>query len=939
MAAATAAAAAAAAASLSENRPACRLPAVAAACRSRPNELLGVWRRRLQADSGCKPAPGPPRAEGDADAAAGRAAGKARKLQEKIDPIGITRTNPALKPFAQNLRERYKALKDLRETIQTVDYSLLDFATAGLGPAVIITLTDACAFEATVKSEAVAIALACSGASSCSLIGDFNIWDTKANVTPWGYRGKDDFGICRIFIEDELREGQAEDSDYQEYSYDEDKDLGDNDTDFAAKYEQAEEDYWEPGEDTFLRSWEGEEFDYVPSADDGDLDDDTDEQTWERVLRSKRLSSDVPSSSGSGEAEGHDRPVGRLPPIVMEPDDGDDAKQRKGFVDDPAWKAKVLRKKPPWPYWLQERRGRLAWTQKYRPLIDHQDKFRVSIKTAEGTLERVPSCATYVRPDNDGSGNWHAELWFPSPRGRHRWSHPSPPKPRASRIYECHVGISGEDPKVATFKDFKHQVLPRIKSLGYNTVLLIGVPEHAEYSSMGRKVTNYYAVSSRLGTPDDFKDLVDTAHGLGLRVMLEIVHSYAAASEGHGLSLFDGKSDSFFYSGKRGFHRNTGTRIFNFADYTVLRFLISNLSWWVEEYRIDGFRFGSLPSMIYSHNGTMSSPSGVAGYFDNAVDNNAINYLILANEMLHSLRPDIVTIADDSTFYPGVCEPVSQGGLGFDFVSSPSSFWAQLISSVSIIDWSMQEIVEALVARRGTNNILASAEDFSQSINGQSPIIQLLMSQEPEFGSNSDLPTYLVGVLGVHKDVQIIRMITLSLGGDAYLNFMGNEFGHPERVEFPTSGNRYSYRLACRQWSLLDFPSKPYKRLSLFDKALMLCEEENGLLTGSMPEICHINDEFKVIAYMSGKMLFVFNFHPSQSYEEYRIRIAKGGLYKLILDTDSPVYGGLGRLTAQGPVATQLTRAADRPHIVNVKLPARSGQVYKPVLRGGMQDD
>eukprot|EP00850_Spirogloea_muscicola_P009076 SM000050S17001 [mRNA] locus=s50:293190:300482:+ [translate_table: standard] len=929
MAAATAAAAAiAAAASITETRAAaCRLPVVAAACRSRPNELLGARRRRLQAHI-CKPAPGPPRAEGDADSAAGRAAGKTRKPQEKIDPIGITRTNPELKPFAQNLRERYKALKDLRETIQTVDYSLLDFATAGLGPAVTITLlTDACAIEATVNPEAVAIVLACSG--------DFNSWNTKANVTPWGYRGKYDFGICRIFIEDELREGQAEDSDYQEYSYDEDKDLGDNDTDFAAKYEEAEEDYWEPGEDTFLRPWEGEDFDYVPSADDGDLGDETDEQTWERVLRSKRLSSDMPSCSGSGEAEGHDRPGGKLPPIVMEPDKGDDAKQRQGFVDDPAWKAKVLRKKPPWPYWLQERRGWLAWTQKYRPLVDHQDNFRVSIKTAEETLKRVPSCATYVRPDNDGSGNWHAALWFPSPRERHRWSHPSPPKPRASRIYECHVGISGEDPKVATFKDFKQQVLPRIKSLGYNTVLLIGVPEHAEYSSMGRKVTNYFAVSSRLGTPDDLKDLVDTAHGLGLRVMLEIVHSYAAASEGHGLSFFDGKSDSFFYSGKRGFHRNTGTRIFNFADYTVLRFLISNLSWWVEEYRIDGFRFLSLPSMIYSHNGTMSPPSGVAGYFDNAVDNNAINYLILANEMLHSSALTLLLL-QTITFYPGLCEPVSQGGLGFDLASSPSNFWAQLISSVAIIDWNMQEIVDALVGRRGTNYILASAEDFTQSINGQLPIIQLLMSQEPAIGSDVDSPTHLADILGLHK---IIRMITLSLGGDGYLNFVGNEFGHPERVDFPKSGNRYSYRLACRQWSLLDSPSKPYKKLSLYDKALMLCEEENGLLTGGTPEICHINDDFKIIAYMRGKMLFVFNFHPSQSYEEYRIRIAKGGLYELILDTDSPVYGGLGRLTAQAPVATQLTRAADRPHIVTVKLPARSGQVYRPVLRGGMQDN
>ncbi|XP_020088911.1 1,4-alpha-glucan-branching enzyme 3, chloroplastic/amyloplastic-like [Ananas comosus] len=339
------------------------------------------------------------------------------------------------------------------------------------------------------------------------------------------------------------------------------------------------------------------------------------------------------------------------------------------------------------------RKGRKAWIEKYVPAISHGSRYRIYFNTPEGALERVPAWATYVLP---GEGKQsYAVHWEPPPEDTYKWRHKRPNMSNSLRIYECHIGISGSESKISSFDEFTSKVLLHVKSAGYNAIQLIGIVEHADYSSVGYKVTNFFAVSSRFGSPDDFKKLVDEAHGLGILVFLDIVHSYASADESVGLALFDGSNDCYFHTGKRGHHKYWGTRMFKYGDVDVLHFLLSNLKWWVTEYRIDGFQFHSLSSMIYTHNGFATFTGAMEEFCNQYVDKDALTYLILANEMLHELNPDIITIAEDATFYPGLCEPTTQGGLGFDYwvnLSIPE-MWLWHLENVPDKDWSMNKVI------------------------------------------------------------------------------------------------------------------------------------------------------------------------------------------------------------------------------------------------------
>ena len=194
-----------------------------------------------------------------------------------------------------------------------------------------------------------------------------------------------------------------------------------------------------------------------------------------------------------------------------------------------------------------------------------------------------------------------------------------------------------------------------MKALGYTCVELMAVMEHAYYGSFGYHVTNFFAVSSRYGNPDDFKYLMDTAHGLGLYVILDIVHSHAAKNVNDGLNRFDGTDRCYFHGGGKGDHTVWGSRIFDFSKWEVLRFLLCNLRWYVEEYRVDGFRFDGITAMLYLHRGIATGFTGAYHeYFGMQVDVDALVYLTMANKMLHETYPNAVTIAEDVSGMPAL---------------------------------------------------------------------------------------------------------------------------------------------------------------------------------------------------------------------------------------------------------------------------------------------
>nr|KAF6382028.1 1,4-alpha-glucan branching enzyme 1 [Pipistrellus kuhlii] len=514
-----------------------------------------------------------------------------------------------------------------------------------------------------------------------------------------------------------------------------------------------------------------------------------------------------------------------------------------------------------------------------KSLIPHGSKLKVVIKSKSGEiLYRISPWAKYVAREGDNV-NYDWIHW--DPEYTYKFKHSRPKKPRGVRIYESHVGISSHEGKVASYKHFTCNILPRIKDLGYNCIQLMAIMEHAYYASFGYQITSFFAASSRYGTPEELKELVDTAHSMGITVLLDVVHSHASKNSEDGLNMFDGTDSCYFHSGPRGNHDLWDSRLFAYSSWEVLRFLLSNIRWWLEEYGFDGFRFDGITSMLYHHHGMGQGFSGdYHEYFGLQVDEDALIYLMLANHLIHMLYPDSITIAEDVSGMPALCSPISQGGCGFDYrlaMAIPDK-WIKLLKEFKDEDWNMGDIVHTLTNRRYLEKCIAYAESHDQALVGDKTLAFWLM--DAEMYTNMSVLTPFTPVIDrgiqLHK---MIRLITHALGGEGYLNFMGNEFGHPEWLDFPRKGNNESYHYARRQFHLTDDELLRYKFLNNFDRDMNKLEERFGWLSAPQAYVSEKHEANKVIAFERADLLFIFNFHPSKSYTDYRVGTKSLGKY------------------------------------------------------------
>ncbi|XP_051535388.1 1,4-alpha-glucan-branching enzyme-like isoform X2 [Myxocyprinus asiaticus] len=507
--------------------------------------------------------------------------------------------------------------------------------------------------------------------------------------------------------------------------------------------------------------------------------------------------------------------------------------------------------------------------------------------------------------------------------------HPRPQKPRSLRIYESHVGIASPEGKVASYSNFTHNVLPRIKDLGYNCIQMMAIMEHAYYASFGYQVTSFFAASSRYGTPEELKELIDVAHSLGIIVLLDVVHSHASKNTEDGLNRFDGSDSCFFHSGPRGEHSLWDSRLFNYSSWEVLRFLLSNLRWWMEEYRFDGFRFDGVTSMLYHHHGIGSGFSGdYAEYFGLQVDEDSLVYLMLANHIVHTLYQDCITIAEDVSGMPALCCPVQEGGLGFDYrlaMAIPDK-WIQILKEFKDEDWNVGNIVFTMTNRRYGEKCIAYAESHDQALVGDKTLAFWLMDKEMYTNMSTLIPMNSIIDRGIqlHK---MIRLLTHSLGGEGYLNFMGNEFGHPEWLDFPRVGNNESYHYARRQFNLVDTDHLRYRQLYTFDRDMNRTEDKYGWLAAPPAYISAKHEGDKVIVFERANVIFIFNFHPTKSYSSYRVAVGPAGKYKIKLDSDEIQYGGHGRLDHSTEFFTEPMAFNDRPNSMLVYIPCRTAVV------------
>ena len=174
----------------------------------------------------------------------------------------------------------------------------------------------------------------------------------------------------------------------------------------------------------------------------------------------------------------------------------------------------------------------------------------------------------------------------------------------------------------------------------------MAIQEHPYYGSFGYHVSSFYAASSRFGTPDDLKHLIDDAHSMGIAVIMDIVHSHAVKNELEGLGRFDGSYNQYFYGDHRREHPAWDSLCFDYGKNEVLHFLLSNCKFWLEEYGFDGFRFDGVTSMLYYSHGLGQAFGSYDDYYNGGQDTNAITYLSLANEVIHTVNPNAITIAE-----------------------------------------------------------------------------------------------------------------------------------------------------------------------------------------------------------------------------------------------------------------------------------------------------
>ncbi len=559
--------------------------------------------------------------------------------------------------------------------------------------------------------------------------------------------------------------------------------------------------------------------------------------------------------------------------------------------------------------------------------LKHLDLYRLRVLWPGGAGDRIPTYARRVVQDPQ-TLIFNAQVWRPEVPYRWRCRDFRCP-PGAPLIYEAHVGMAQEDEKIGSYREFTARVLPRIVLAGYNRIQLMAVQEHPYYGSFGYQVSNFFAASSRFGTPDDLKALVDAAHTAGLAVFMDIIHSHAVSNETEGLSRFDGTLYQYFHDGPRGRHELWDSRCFDYGKHQVLHFLLSNCRFWLDEYHFDGFRFDGITSMLYLHHGMNKAFTTYDDYFGDSVDEDALTYLALANRLIHDLRPDAVTIAEDVSGMPGLAAPMDNGGHGFDyrFAMGIPDYWIKLIKEVKDEDWPMGTLWYELNNRRADEKTISYCESHDQALVGdQSLIFRLIGADMYDHMQAGDQNLRVDRGVALHK---MIRLITLATAGAGYLNFMGNEFGHPEWIDFPREGNHWSYKYARRQWHLVDDSKLKYPAIACFDRDMIALAKKFNLLETAGPRLLYEHSDNKVIIFERAGLVLAFNFHPERSYADYRFE-APAGSYRLILTTDASQYGGHGRLKPNQEHHGRLEVVADREcHLLSLYLPSRCAMVLQ----------
>lgn len=560
--------------------------------------------------------------------------------------------------------------------------------------------------------------------------------------------------------------------------------------------------------------------------------------------------------------------------------------------------------------------------------IKHGDIYKLHVYWDGGDGERIPSYATRVVQD-EKSYIFSAQVW--APENPYQFTDEGfKPNTSPLLIYECHIGMGQNKEDVGTYDEFRENILPRVKTDGYNAIQIMAIQEHPYYGSFGYHVSSFFAASSRFGTPDELKRLIDTAHSMGISVIMDIVHSHAVKNEVEGLGRFDGSYNQYFYGDDRREHPAWDSLCFDYGKNEVMHFLLSNCKFWLEEYHFDGFRFDGVTSMLYYNHGLGQAFGGYEDYFNGGQDTNAITYLTLANKLIHEVNPQAITIAEEMSGMPGLATKIEWGGMGFDYrmAMGVPDYWIKTIKEKKDEDWHPTSIFWELTNRRADEKTISYAESHDQALVGDKTLIFRLIDSDMYWHMMVDDENMNVDRgISLHK---MIRLVTCSTINGGYLNFMGNEFGHPEWIDFPREGNGWSYKYARRQWDLVDRQDLKYRFLNAFDNAMIKLIGGKRNFQSQPVEKLWEKDDDQVLAFKRGDLVFVFNFNPIKSFTDYGI-LAPEGEYSGVMNSDSPEFGGHGNISDDVKHFTLHDELYSKYGVSWLKLylPARTAQVLR----------
>lgn len=584
-----------------------------------------------------------------------------------------------------------------------------------------------------------------------------------------------------------------------------------------------------------------------------------------------------------------------------------------------------------------EPQGNGVWEIKLPLKLFDFDKFKNGIRvksyivTCIGEHFRIPLYANYLVQDSI-TKDFSALLM--SFNNTYEWKYDSNELKKSKKnkpllIYEAHIGMAQEKEGIGTYKEFTQNILPYIKELGYDAVQLMAIMEHPYYGSFGYQVSNFYAISSRFGSINELKELIDTAHSLGILVFLDLVHSHCVKNINEGINLFDGTETQFFHEGEKGNHPVWDSKLFYYGKDEVIHFLLSNIKYWICEYHFDGFRFDGITSMIYFHHGLGKAFTSYDMYFSNETDIDSLVYLKLANELIHEINPENITIAEDMSGFPGMALPIIDGGIGFDFrlgMGIPD-FFEKNLSVVPDEKLNLGELVHILTSKRAEENVIGYCESHDQSLVGGKTLFFRLVDKEIYYAMHIDDKNLIIDRgIALHK---MFRFLVLLLGGEGYLNFIGNEWGHPEWVDFPREGNNFSFKHARRLWSLSKDEKLKFKFLLDFEKKMIELFNTKHFDRNFRLEYLKVNDHKKIITFIRDSIIYAFNFHPTKSFENLQINAHKENKYKLIFSSDDIEFGGFNRLDKS--VLYPVIKNNHGENQISIYLPARTALAFEKI--------